>query len=312
MQRKKNIILLSIFLVLLAWTIIFMNRDYKHEAIALDENIFAAEDTASIIKISIKGKEMANILAMEDGRWMVNSKFPLDPSMQKVLMSVLKQVRVKRTVPKNDLKRIREDIREHGFDVKIEHSDGMTEQFHAGGNGISLSYFMGEDSIPYIMQLPGYESYVTGIFEVRENDWRDRLIFQTSWLGLKSMELSYPGKPSDDLRIIAEKNLYRVSGVEALDTLALMSYLDDISYFFADQFIDHGQIPAYDSLKTSKPFAELSVNSLGLKEPLTIRFFQQLPGEQVVLGILNDGQMCLFSTRRIGHLFKTKDDFTTL
>ena len=160
MQRRKNFILLIIFLILLAWTVVYINLEQQHEGLSINELKFSVTDTAAIDK-------------------KVHDTSTLDPSMQKVLMSVLNQVRVKRTVPKTDLLKISEDILNNGFKIEIGSSSGTDRVFYAGGNGISLSYFMGEDEIPYIVHLPGYESYVTGIFEVAENDWRDRLIFKT-------------------------------------------------------------------------------------------------------------------------------------
>jgi len=309
MQIRKNLILLVIFLALLGWTLIYINLEQKQEGLSINEYKFTVEDTASINTITITGNNFRNILSKESGYWMVNDTYLLDLSMQKVLMSVLNQVRVKRTVPKNDLSRISEDIVENGFKIEIKSTAEPERIFYAGGNGISLSYFMEDDMIPYIVHLPGYESYVTGIFEVAENDWRDRLIFQTSWLGIKSLDLSYPGNPANSIGISAENNLYRVNGISRLDTASLMGFLDEISFFYTDQYIDPGQVASYDSLKNTKPFAVLIVNSLGMNEPIEIQFYPQLSGDNVIMGVLQNQQMCLFSTKRIESIFKKKADF---
>ena len=307
MQKKKNITLLIVFLILLAWTIVYLNLENENSGISFDENKFSIVDTAAVQKISIKGTNFSNILSRETQNWVVNDKYMMDPSMQKVLMSVLRQVDVKRTVPKNDLERIRNDIRSNGYEIEITDMEGATKVFYAGGNGISLSYFMDEDNIPYVVHLPGYESYVTGIFEVHENDWRDRLLFQTSWLGLKSFSLSYPDDPENNIEISADNNLYNIRGIEKIDTTVLMNYLDEISFFYTDQFIDQGQIPLYDSLRNTKPFVQLVVNSLGMKDPVRISFYEQLSGENVILGLLNDNQMCLFNIDRIQIIFQKKE-----
>jgi hypothetical protein len=310
MQKKKNITLLLLFLVLLVWTIIYMNLENRDSGLSFDENKFSIIDTAEVQTIRIKGNTISNELNRGSDYWVVNGRYHMDPSMQKVLMSVLHQVRIRRTVPNNDLERIKDDILSNGYQIEITRKDGTKKILLAGGNGISLSYFMEKDLIPYIVHLPGYESYVTGIFEVREHDWRDRLIFQTSWLGLKDLSLSYMGDPENSIRILAENNLYNVQGVDKIDTTSLMNYLDEISFFYTDQYIDDGQIPSYDSLKNSEPFAHLIVNSLGMEDPVSITFFHKLPGENVMLGLLNDHQMCLFKTQRIQSIFQKKKYFT--
>lgn len=308
MQRRKNFILFIIFLILLGWTVIYINLEQKQEGLSINELKFSVTDTASINQITITGNKFTNVLSRSSGNWKVNDTYLMDPSMHKVLMSVLKQVRVKRTVPKSDLSKISEDILNNGFKIEIKSSTEPVSIFYAGGNGISLSYFMGDDEIPYIVHLPGYESYVTGIFEVAENDWRDRLIFKTSWLGVKSLNLSYGDNPSDNINIRAENNLYTVSGINKLDTASLMGFLDKISYFYTDQYIEVGQVAAYDSLKKTKPFARLEVNSLGMDEPAIIEFYNQLSGDNVIMGVLQDQQMCLFSSSRLRPIFIKRED----
>lgn len=308
MQRRKNFILFIIFLILLGWTVIYINLEQKQEGLSINELKFSVTDTASINQITITGNKFTNVLSRSSGNWKVNDTYLMDPSMHKVLMSVLKQVRVKRTVPKSDLSKISEDILNNGFKIEIKSSTEPVSIFYAGGNGISLSYFMGDDEIPYIVHLPGYESYVTGIFEVAENDWRDRLIFKTSWLGVKSLNLSYGDNPSDNINIRAENNLYTVSGINKLDTASLMGFLDKISYFYTDQYIEVGQVAAYDSLKKTKPFARLEVNSLGMDEPAIIEFYNQLRGDNVIMGVLQDQQMCLFSSSRLRPIFIKRED----
>jgi hypothetical protein len=309
MQRKKNIRLLIVFLALLVWTVLLMNMDFRKSRIAIDETKFSVLDTTSINKISLTHNNDSTILSRENNGWMVNNKYPVDPSMKEVLMAVLSQVRVKRTVPKKDSQRIQEELRKSGYIIEILQQDGQTTQYYAGGNGISISYFMNPEELPYVVHLPGYDSYVTGIFEVSENDWRDRLLFQTSWMGIKEIQFLYPDNPVENLSIISAKDLYEVSGIDNLDTTKLMTFLDQISYFYTDQYLSAGQIESYDSLKKTNPFLNISIDYLGLEHPTEISFYRGIPGENVILGLVNKEQMCLFNQNRISFLFKRKQDF---
>jgi len=309
MQRKKNIRLLIVFLILLAWTILLLNMDFNKSRIAIDETKFSIIDTASINKIALTRNGNSIILSQEIDGWEVNNKYPVDPSMKDVLMAVLSQVRVIRTVPKKDIQRIQEELIDTGYLIEIFQEDGPTTVYLAGGNGISISYFMTPDEVPYVVQLPGYDSYVAGIFEVSENDWRDRLLFQTSWMGIKEIQFSYPENPEENLSIISAKNLYEVSGINNLDTTKLMNFLDQISYFYTDQYLSSGQIDSYDSLKGTKPFLNISIDYLGLGNPTEISLYNRISGENVILGLINNDQMCLFNYNRILFLFKKKQDF---
>ncbi len=310
MQGKKNLRFIIIFLILLIWTFVFINLRESNTRISVDEEKFAITDTAAIANICIEnpyGKQV--ILDKNSGSWMVNETYFLDPSMKAVLFAVLHQVRVKRTVPKNRLDEITEDLKKNGYQVTVQMDNGLKSSFTAGGNGISISYFKYTGEDPLIVFLPGYESYVSGIFEVTLNDWRDRLIFQTSWLGLKRLSLTYPTNPSDNIVIEPAENLYRVENISKLDTNAVMNFIDQISFFYTDQFIDRGQIYAYDSLIDTEPSAILFLEAVGLEEEISIKFYESLPNENVRLGVINDSIMCLFANQRIAFLFKQRHDF---
>jgi hypothetical protein len=311
MQKKKNIALLTGFILLLVWTVIYVSMQESSSRIAVDEYKFAIGDTAAIRSIVIQKQEAQDIILEEQsGQWQVNNQYDVDPSMQTVLMAVLNQVRVKRAVPKNKVEAISQDLGENGHRVEILMENGESRNFLAGGNGISISYFQNPGEDPYIVYLPGYESYVSGIFEVTVNDWRDRLIFQTSWLGLKQLSLIYPANPEKNVIIKPDNNLYRVENVSSLDTTALMNFIDEISYFYTDQFISEGQIPSYDSLRLTVPSLLLSVEAISLAQTMVVRIFPALPEEEVRLAVVDEEEMCLFNKQRIEFIFKQKDDFT--
>ena len=311
MQKKRNIRFIIVFFILLVWTLVFINLRESTSRISVDEEKFAIQDTAAITQININdpsGKQI--ILEGKSGIWMVNDTYLLDPSMKAALFAVLYQVRVKRTVPRNKLIDITKDIEKNGYQVEIQMENGTKSSFIAGGNGISISYFRHPREDPLIVFLPGYESYVSGIFEVTLNDWRDRLIFQTSWLGLKKLSITYPANPLDNVIIEPAENLYRVKNISKLDTNTLMNFIEQISYFYTDQYIDRGQIYTYDSLTKTIPSAELTLQAVGLEKMISIRFYHPLPNEKVQLGVINDTDMCLFGNQRISYLFKKRQDFS--
>ena len=59
-----------------------------------------------------------------------------------------------------------------------------------------------------------------------------------------------------------------------------------------------------------KNFLNEVLKYLGLENPAVINFYNKIPEENVILGLVNQNQMCLFNQKRISFLFKTKQDFT--
>ena len=309
MQKKKNLRLLILFGILLIWTIIFAGLEKNPDRIAVDETLFAVADTASITHITIIKKDETIELKRYNENWRVNDQYDLDPSMKKVLLAVLHEVRIQRSVPKKNKQEFLEELDVNGIQIEIKLKNGDNKNFTAGGNGISVSYFTEDLNDLYVVNLPGYESYVTGIFEVNENDWRDRLLYQISMLRLTSFSITYTDAQENGLFIEPDGTFYKVKGVAKPDTAALTNYLEQHRYFFVDQYISGGQIPVYDSLLQTKPFAEFSVDVMGFDSPFNIKFFPGIEKENVLLGVINDRDLGLFQKDRMNELFKFPNDF---
>ena len=58
-----------------------------------------------------------------------------------------------------------------------------------------------DENQPMIVNIPGYESYVAGIFEIPTNDWRDRTIFSTNYRTLQKLEVQYAQFPEYNFSI---------------------------------------------------------------------------------------------------------------
>jgi hypothetical protein len=308
-ERNKNIRLIVIlgFLILLA--VILLNTVRSSKKSIVNEIVFMVEDTASIDRVVIKGKTFLNTLEKSGGQWRVNGKYGMDASMSKVLLAVLHEVRVKRKTPKKMLKEVLENLNDKGYQISVFNGTDEIQSFIAGGNGLSISYFMGNNGEPFIVNLPGYDSYVSGIFEVSENDWRDRMVISTTWIGLKKLILDYPGEKEKSFTISSKGSLPSIDGIQKPDTSKMMNYIDLFQNFAVDQFIDAGKNPRYDSLVKTSPWATISVEAVSLEKPTVIRFFRSFPGDPLMPAMIDEGQMALFSSERIKNIFMTRNYF---
>ena len=304
-QKNKNIILAMAVVLLLASAVLISRTGRNARRQDFDDRKFTVTDTASVDKVVMKGKSLSNMIERVDGQWMVNRRYPLDPSMNKVLMAVLNDVRIHRSAPRKLIPEIRESLQDNGIRVMIYAKGNLVQSFSAGGNNISVSYFMGSDGEPYLVYLPGYDSYVSGIFEVSENDWRDRLVFTTTWSGLKSLTLDYPGNKKESFKITSGKELPVIEGMPSTDTARVMDYLALYQMFAVDQYLDSGRVARYDSVCSTPPRIVLTLDAVNLNKPLTIKFFRRIPRDPFIAGEIGKNQRVLFSYERIKEIFKT-------
>ncbi len=312
-RRNKNITLAVILgiLVLMSLTLALTGR--KNFNTLDDKGIFQVQDTTSVDQISIKSKNHEILLKKNgEGIWMLNDKYKAEQNIVKVLLAILKDVEVMRKVSKNSAAEISSRIKDEGFLVRIYGGNKLLQSFYSLGNDTkTLSWFLKEnDQIPMIVHIPGYQSYVAGIFEIPMNDWRDRLILSTNYRTLRSISVSYSQFPEHSFEIITGFDIPIVKDVKPLDTAKMMSYIEQLGYLQADRFIDHGQNALYDSLVNTPYTVSIAVRDIDEKNTKTLLFSPLLKDDPMMLALIKeDDQLALFSANRIQGLFAVKSDF---
>jgi len=311
-QKQKNITLLVILALLIVSSVILGLT--KSGSINTIENkgLFTVQDTSRVDLITIKSENRTTVLKKGNGIWVLNEKHKAEQNIVRVLLSILKDAEVVRSVPKNQATPVSEYIKDNGYQVEISAGGKLLNAFFASGNeNKTISYMMPiEQNTPMIVNIPGYESYVAGIFEIPTNDWRDRVILSTNWRTLQQLNISYLEYPALDLHIKFEFNFLKVEGITNLDTARMMAYIDEFNYLQADRYLDDGQNENYDSLLKTPKTVSLQVADIDSKNSKTVDFYPLLPDDPMMLGyVKEDNQMVLFEANRIQDLFAVKDDF---
>ncbi len=311
-QKQKNIVLLFILGLLVVSAIIFGLTGEQSINTIKNKEIFNVQDSSLVDQITIRSKVKNIILKKDAGTWMINDEFKAEQNIVKVLLSILKDVEVVRKVPKTQEEDIYKYIIDEGYLIEISGNGKLINSFYSSGNANkTISYMMTIDSNdPMIVNIPGYESYVAGIFEIPVNDWRDRLILSTSWRTLQKLNIDYVEYPQYNLNIKFNFNFLRIEGVSNLDTVRMMSFIENFNYVNADRYLDKGQIGKYDSLLNTPPTVTLSIEDIDTKNSKSINFYPAIKNDPMMLGFVKeDNQMVLFEANRIQNLFAVKSDF---
>jgi len=142
--------------------------------------------------------------------------------------------------------------------------------YTVGGDFQSMrSYFVkGEDV--YLMQLPGYQSYVAGIFELPENDWRDRVIFDGIWQDMISLTINRPNKEPVEFKY--DDRLLRIQNQKA-DTSEVMNFVERFNYFFVDQFLPENHI-ALEKRQSFDKAGTIEIKGLDKDKSLKLEFYK--------------------------------------
>ncbi|MCC5928183.1 MAG: hypothetical protein JJU28_02960 [Cyclobacteriaceae bacterium] len=310
-QKKKNIRWLSLLGILSLIALILHFSGTERKDTMGNPGMFSVADTASIQKIHITRQKENIVLERTSGTWTVNGAYEADEGIMMVVLTVLRQMEVSRGVSRSQAEEIVEGLKTEGAEVQIYDSKGKISHFYAGGNLTkTLSYFTdNQNGQAWIVNLPGYDSYVAGIFEIPAIDWRRRLLFSSTWRSLLKLNANYPYNPNYDFDIEFFAGFLKMPGIEPLDTAAMMEYIEQFEYFQADRFIEEGMFPHYDSLANTPPEFIIKIEDIDKLKNRTLSLYHRIPGDNNILGVLEDGRKALFNYRRIAGIYARKEDF---
>lgn len=297
----------SLVVLTISTAAIWLWRTDRQE-VTQDSHLFNNFDLNSIDGVVLQSSKDTVNLEFDGSRWVVNDRYAADPAMVEVLFATLLQAAPKRPVPIARQDSIAQWLRQSGTSVVLSASGSTLMEFHAGGNaGKTQAYFLKkDDNTPYVMAIPGYRVYVSGIFELNESGWRDKRIFAFNWrLNFQQLETSFPASSGDDFKVTLKDQLLTVQGVPVVDSARLNQYLNDVSQVAADEFVDRSR--TLDSLGKTQPALAIVVRDVGRTYSLT--FFRYTDSQGRVAALVNGNQWAMFSRQALMALSRPRRFF---
>lgn len=263
MQQKRNIRLLISLVVLTASVFLISWLGYKptHQ---IDTELFKVADQTQIDKVIFESGSRKLELKFNGTKWWVNDK-EADRQLIKVFFATILQAEPKRKIsdsPQDSLKKY--------FTQKTKLTlwtgDQVAKEFYVAGNPAkSETYFSFDGNNWYVVTIPGYRVYVASIFDLTENDWRDKRVFNFNWQNFKSLKAHFPQQPTQDFTISFSNKLFGIEEVAVADTTKLSNYLEAIFSLQAEKILISVEAAKYDSLFTRGPVFEIAIQDIAAK-----------------------------------------------
>lgn len=307
MQEKKNKRLLILLFGLLSVTIAVYWYGQRSDNYIVDKNIFSDYDLKSISEILLETDTARVTLKYNGSRWQVNGKFDADPDMIEVLFATLRQAEPKRPLAASLQDSVAKAMELHGVKVSLFAGDVLKKTFYAGGNPLKTqAFFLDVDrKQAYIMTIPGYRVYVSGIFELTENRWRNKFVFGFNWRNFQQLEVRYSKRHSDDFVVAMNDNYFSVQGLTEVDTASLNDFLDNISLLTVADYVEDS---SYNSLAKVDPFMSISVTDIARNKYL-LQLYPLRAESQLYPGLINGTQWALFQKSRIDGMVRPRNFF---
>ncbi len=305
-QLKAHIVLLSVLVVI---SIVLAFTDSENTSADVDLQRFQVQDTSMITGLILqKGTDQIQIERKGD-RWIIDGSLKADPALIKILNAIMSRVEVVRPVSAADIGEVRTELQQNGVEVRL--MGGSDLNLVVGGNpSKTQSYFATQDlGEIFLVSIPGYDNYLSGVFELTKNQWRDRVLFSSTWRSLQGLSIEYLDDSKEDLSIAYANDFINVKGVNALDTMVLMSYLNQYERFQHNDFLEPGQFPKYDSLLNAKAIVKIKVSDINIHKNVELLVYPKIPTERFYLLSDQQNQMIVIDENRMNSLLKSGQDF---
>ena len=303
-KNKKLLIILAVQVIVVS---ILAFTGGNNTKLDFETDIFTVADTADITKIELSHEANLVTLSKINNSWYVNEKEEADRSLMLFLKSILKRVEVKRPISQKDKDKVFESLKDDGAKVVVYNGSDKVLTFYAGGNeGKTKSYFATNEK-PYIVNVSGYQDYLSGIFKLKAHQWKDRLIASSSWRSISEIKVN--AQNDEGFRVYFTGQDLAVEDVNPLDTGKMMNYVGQFSAFMINEFVLPGQFEKYDSLANTDPMATLTLTDIDAGKNLELKVFHRFPDEGYHLIVDQKGRMMMVDMRRVSGIVPPKKFF---
>jgi hypothetical protein len=186
-----------------------------------------------------------------------------------------------------------------------EDGDNVMSYEVAGDISNGITYYREDPDQPvYLMEIPGYRSYLAGIYELDENGWRYPRVFDFNWSTLKDVEVFYPNENSDGFHVSFEDNFFQVEELEATDTTRIADFLDELSLLYVNDYLFPSEAESYDSLKEGLN-SRIIVRDVG-ENSYMLEVMKPLPGNEEILVRIDSAEYATANYETIRKLLRPR------
>ncbi|MCH7534314.1 MAG: hypothetical protein IH948_00940 [Bacteroidetes bacterium] len=266
---KKNILLAIIAAVVALAAVYFLSTNKSSSE---DLSDFSIEDTESVTKIFMADQHQNQITVVKqpNGKWIVNNEFFVRPDAIEIVLTTLKNIRIKRPTSIAERETIFKHIASNSVKVEIYQQDELVKVCYVGSaTKESKGTFMllsdpetGKNAkYPYVVNLPGFIGNVKSRFFTDINKWRDVSVFDYPIGTLKQVKIDYPSKENGSFTINIDKGKYEIRTranelIKDIDPSTVKDYLNLYSHTAMEGFINFMEIA--DSTMASNPYFQIT------------------------------------------------------
>lgn len=269
----KKLLPYIIILAVLAAGVGFFLYQYSPSTLAKKESEFAVRDIESISKINItdiKGRKVT--LTHEGRRWVVNGKYDINEESQGLLFTAIQKMETQYPVPVNAQPVVSKDMNKERYKCEIyTGGDKPYKVYYVGGPTADATgtYIIMEidgrvATRPFVVHIPGMDSYLTSRFYTDEDYWRTKWVFRDNDMTVQSVSVTYNQELQKSFTITrVEKDSFIIASGEGIVEVKqpkqrfIHQYLEFFEGLSLEAF--ENKNVAKDSILRGEPFCTISM-----------------------------------------------------
>jgi hypothetical protein len=286
MNKKIFKPLIIIVIAISAFTLLWKNLDNTSD---WDPNLFALQNPAAVDRMvftpnneKVKPIEFVRI----NGDWFIKTKndlFLADSSNISMLLNwAMPRLKIKMPVSDQQKKHVVAAMAHDATKATFYVNNKPVHTIYVGGStqdNMSTYMFYPDSDRPCIVEIPGFQGYLTPYFMTDPNIWKSPLLVHSETHEIRQLHVFYPHQPQNSFSINQQNDQLTLTDYKSNKVIPAKSSLMAGYLLFSKDFTrEIGPVPAInnaasmkDSILKSKPLAILEyVYTNGKKISLTI------------------------------------------
>ena len=260
----------------------------------VNPNIYKVSDQTKIDRVVFASPTDTVEVAYLEQRWKVNGRHKADRNLITALFATVYQAIAKREVAPSLADSVARLVASEGTYVSLFEQGELRKAFWVHGSpATNETWFQLDGGKPHVVTIPGYRVYIASVFQLGEDVWRDKRVFDINWQNFRVCESAFLAAPADGFSVRLVGAALEVPDVPALDTARVASYLDAVSLLMAERFVSK-LTPPWDSLARTQPFHRTVLTDVAGRQHL-LELFAPLPEQRSLLAQNGQGEYMLIA-----------------
>jgi hypothetical protein len=321
MKSYKGILVLLIILIVISVLTYYVLNADQSTSTSPKETGFAIKDTANVYKIFMKdSKNMVVLTRKGSNNWLLNEKEPANTTLVNTILETVYLVSVKSPVPQTMKSQTREMLAQKSMMVQFfDKNNNILKEFYiagqAGENGTYARLKSAKD--PYIINIDGFNGYLTTRFTTDTLLLKSRRIFKTPVHNIAQIEVKYTSGDSSYVLIQPEPTRWYIDNKEVTHNYFVQKgikyFRNGIALLEISMYPDSTLITKQreDSLlNQAKPFAYITFTlKTGEKHKVSFywRYFRGKIEPSSYWSVINDRKRIVITQEYVfGHWLQSK------